>query len=664
VRWAAAALLAALLATVLAGCRSGARGDLESPDPGRRAAAVVRLGSSTDAEALAALLVAQHDPDPRVRKAAARAFGARGGASSQEGLAAMLGDPDPEVLAAAARALGAIRPEGPGTDARAAAELQRRAGVALAGAYGRADARGRAEIAEALRAIGGSLRDAVEAEARWLWDRNARNLAAPGGGGRAGAAEELGRSGRAESVRTLLPLLEESDGDPQLAEAIVRGLGWSGSGDAVVASLEVELKSRWAGVAEGAAWSLGNLGDPRGAESLAEIGSGGPARVARAAAAALDALPPAPEVGVAMCEVAVRSTDPSVAARAAAGSRAREVDCPERPLTQRIARGGPDAVAALAAFGALGLRGDRLKGPGDRVLSLFQSSADPRLRSAAARSLGSASHAAAVPVLQRRASAILEKGARTSGTVDPRSAAQPADADELGEVAVALARLAPDSGAPLALRLASDPDARLRAAAARALGFARSPTAAESLALLTGDADPSVRRDAVASLGLLGKPGLAPLSAALASRSGDEEEALEMTRALAATGDAGAVPLLARMLAGPQGAAAAAALGRLGSVSGVPVLLAWMESGQGAGRVEAIESLGALGAPEAGEPLSRELTSDRPEVRAAAARALGRLRHEAAAGRLEALRADYYADVRRAAVEALARLPTRAPARR
>jgi HEAT repeat protein len=660
VRWAAAALLA----TALAGCRSGARGDLESPDPGRRAAAVLRLGSSTDAEALAALLVAQHDPDPGVRRAAAAAFGVRGGVPSQEGLAAMLGDPDPQVLSAAARALGAIRPEGPGTDARATAELQRRAGVALAGAYGRADARGRAEIADALHAIGGSLRDAVEAEARWLWDRNARNLAAQGGAGRAGAAEELGRSGRAESARVLLPLLEESDGDPQLAAAIVRGLGWTGGGNAVVESLEVELKSRWADVAEGAAWSLGNLGDPRGTESLAEVGSGGPARVAQAATAALDALPPAPEVGVAMCEIAVRSTDPAVAARAAAGARAREADCPERPLTQRIARGGPDAFAALAAIGALGLRGDRLKGPGDRAVSLFQSGADSRLRSAAARSLGSAPYAAAVPALQRRASAIQEKAAKTSGTVVPGSAAQPSDAEELGEVGVALARLAPDSSALLALRLASDPDARLRAAGARALGFARPPTSTDTLALLTGDADPSVRRAAVASLGMLGKPGLAPLSAALASGSGDEEDALEMTRALAATADVGAVPLLARMLAGPQAPAVAAALGRLGSVAGVPVLLAWLESGRGEGRVEAVESLGILGAPEASEPLSRELTSDRPEVRAAAARALGRLRHEGSAARLEALRADYYADVRRAAVEALARLPTLAPPRR
>ena len=74
-----------------------------------------------------------------------------------------------------------------------------------------------------------------------------------------------------------------------------------------------------------------------------------------------------------------------------------------------------------------------------------------------------------------------------------------------------------------------------------------------------------------------------------------------------------------------------------------------------------MEALDALGSPEAGEALSDELLGDRASVRAAAARALGRIRHEPAARRLDALRSDYDADVRRAAREALSRLPVRAP---
>jgi HEAT repeat protein len=59
--------------------------------------------------------------------------------------------------------------------------------------------------------------------------------------------------------------------------------------------------------------------------------------------------------------------------------------------------------------------------------------------------------------------------------------------------------------------------------------------------------------------------------------------------------------------------------------------------------------------------LSTQLLDDRPSVRAAAARALGRIRYEPASRRLDALRSDYDAGVRRAAREALARLPVKAP---
>jgi HEAT repeat protein len=55
--------------------------------------------------------------------------------------------------------------------------------------------------------------------------------------------------------------------------------------------------------------------------------------------------------------------------------------------------------------------------------------------------------------------------------------------------------------------------------------------------------------------------------------------------------------------------------------------------------------------------VARELTSDRAEVRAAAARAVGKLRYAPASERLSALRSDYDGQVRRAAVEALAKLP-------
>ena len=634
---------AAVLASALLACRPGGRTDLSSPDPARRAAAVARLSDPRDASELAALLVAQQDPHPRVRAAAAAALGARGGTRSLEALSSMLSDPDPGVVSAAAHALATLRPGGSATDARLAAEVNERAGRALAQAYGRSDSRTRVAIASALRELGTSLRDAVETEARQLWEQNTRELRAGSPAARAGAAEELGRSGRADAVRILSELLEDGETDPQLAAAAARGLGSSGDRGAVE-PLEAALSGRHASIAEASAWALGRIGDTQATGSLADLGTRAPSRLGSSAVAALDAFPPAPAVGVSLCEIALRAPDPTVAGAAAAAAHGRAADCPERPLAQRIGHGGSEAIAGLAALGALQLPPDRLKAPAERAVTLLSSSPDASVRAAAARALGSAPFPAAVPALQRRLAAL-----------------RPSDVVELAEVAVALARLAPEQSGPLTARLAADTDPRLRVAAAQALSAARQPGAAAALALLSTDQDPEVRRAAYRGLGPLGGPGVAPLAAALHARSGDPEEVETIVAALGATGDPSALPLIAPLLSGALAPAAAAAIGRLGLPAGVPVLLAALDSGGANGRLEIVEALSSLGSPEAGEALSAELLSDRPPVRAAAARALGRIRHEPASARLEALRSDYDAEVRRASREALARLPVRLP---
>jgi HEAT repeat protein len=74
-----------------------------------------------------------------------------------------------------------------------------------------------------------------------------------------------------------------------------------------------------------------------------------------------------------------------------------------------------------------------------------------------------------------------------------------------------------------------------------------------------------------------------------------------------------------------------------------------------------IEALGALADPKAVAVLGEELFNDRPEVRAAAARALGRCGQRDPFGALEALRFDYYAEVRRAAEESLGKTARGAP---
>jgi HEAT repeat protein len=710
VRRAAPALL---LAGALACGRGGPGDELRSQSPERRAARIAELATSRDDADLALLLVAQEDPSPLVRKAAAGAFTARGGARAVEGLARLLVDPDPDVVVAAARGMGAISHASRGSDARAAAALQRQAAQALAAAYGHADAGGRAEIASALAALGASLREAVDAEARLLWARDVRALASGSPAERAGAAEELGRSGRADAVKRLLPLATAAGAEPRLAAAAARGLGWAGD-RSVREVLEDALLGGDAGLAEAAAAALAALGDPAAAEALAQAGTEGPPRIAAATVAALDALPRAPEVGVALCEIAVRSPDPAVAERAARGARGREADCPERPIVNRLARRGADAVAALAAMGALGLPADRLRAPADRAVGLLQPGVEPATRAAAARALGLSRFAPAVPALQRRLQALRERlaeqreawlpgslqeiaapgfeagipgpeaiaerplpgprpptavagtgrGGAAGRVLDGLARTDAGEIEEMGEVVVALARLGADASSLRLAELAGDPSPRLRRAAVEAEGASSDPQAVERLAAALADASPEVRREAAAALGRRGAPAAAPLSAALArAREGEGQDRIALARALGETGAPDAVGPLAGLLAGPEAPAAAQALGRLGSREAVAPLVALLERRQALGRVEALEALAAVATAESGAPIAGELTSDRPEVRAAAAQALGRIRHARASASLEALRGDYYASVRRAAVEALARLPSRPPGR-
>jgi HEAT repeat protein len=599
-----------------------------------------------------------------------------------DALGALLFDPDPEVLTAAARGLGAMPHAGGPAGARQAADPQKRARQHLVNAYWRVGPQGRAEIAAALQALGTSLREAVEAEARQLWDRNARALAAGSLSEREGAAEELGRSGRAEAVRRLLPLVDmESRPDPGLAAAAARGLGSAGDRSARPA-LEDLLLEGDARLGEAAAEALGALGDPAAAEALAEAGADGPTRLAAAAVDALAVLPQAPEVAVALCEIAVRALDPAVAARAARQARTREAACPERPLVNRITRRGPDAGAALAALGALGLRGQRLAPPAERALAILAAGGgDATLRAQAARALGEAGWTAAGAALLRRGQSLVQKLAESRQKWVPAAAPptadgrplppewvedlDPGDVEELAAVALGLAQLRTDGAAAFLEPLAADPEDGVRAAAVQGLGLLGGETGPRRLAQALADPSLRVRVAASAVLPRFGAAAVPSLAGALERAAPAETEWRDaLVRSLGETGSPDAVRPLAPLLGGREAPAAAAALGRIGAMEAAGPLRALLERTGSLGRLEATEALGQLGAAESGPTLAAEITSDRPEVRAAAVRALGKLRHEPSSPGLEALRSDYYGEVRRAAVEALARLPARAGARR
>lgn len=612
-----------------------------------------RLGRSSSRSEIVLLKRAREDVSPDVRRATAEAYGRRGGEQGLDGLAVLVVDPDPRVVVAAARVLARLAPPGGSTDAREVAALQAGASRALVAGYGHADAAGRAEIAASLQSLGTSLREAVEAEARLLWDRNARTLAANGTGDRAGAAEELGRSGRAEAARMLEPLVRQEAKDPRLARAAVRGLGHC-SGREVREDLVNALVHGSAEMAEAAADALAASSDPAAAEPLSRVGASGRGRAAAAAAAALEALPAAPEVSAGICEVAVRSPVPEVAERAARAAHAQGADCPERVLTPRIQRRGPDAAAALAALGALQLPPDRLESVASRAVPLLAPAVDRSLRVAAIRALGRAGYARAAAPLLDRARALSDRLGRS-----PREdvAVGDGEAEELAAVVVAMAGLRLADAPVLAARLAASFDPRLRAAAAEALGLVEGDAPLQPLARLLQDGDANVQVAAAAALGRHGASAVPVLAGEIASRQGPVRA--ELARALGATGSPAAVAALAPLLAGPEAAVAAEALGRLGNPEAVEPLVVAAAAGPAPGRIAAIEALGAMGAADGATVIAQQMTSDRPEVRVAATRAVGRLRHEGSAKRIEALRADYYVEVRRAANEALARLPAK-----
>ncbi|WP_242344028.1 HEAT repeat domain-containing protein [Anaeromyxobacter terrae] len=623
----------ALVLAAALGALACTRGDLDASDPERRAAAVRALGRGGD---LPVLLVAQRDPSALVRRAAAEAFAARGGPGAAEALGALLLDPAPDVSAAAARGLVGLGAEGGGRE-----DLVR--------AYGTTGPAARTAIAEALDALGVSLREAVEAEARALWERNVAALAANAGPARAGAAEEIGASARADAVKRLLPLVDPNrNPDPPLAAAAARGLAEAGDWSARP-FLEALLAEGDVATAEAAAAALARLGDPAAAPALALVAADGPARIAAAAADALAVLPAAPEVGVALCGVAQRTRDPVIAERAAEAAAAREAECQVRPFVARLGR--PGAAAAIAALAALGA--PTAETAARIVASLDPGRADVATRTAAARFLGRTSQTSAGPALMRRAAAI---AARAPGTL---AAGEP---EELGAVLAAAGKLRADGADGLLRERASDPLPPVRAGAVEGLAQLGSPGAIERVIAALEDPDPRVRLVAADALGRQGTRGAGALAKAAAAGKFDEPEWSDaLARALGEAGSAEAVPALAGLLDGPAAATAAAALARTGAPGAAAPLAAYLARPDAPARAQAIDALAALGASEAAPVIAAQLTNDRPEVRAAAARALGKLRYEPASGRLEALRSDYYGRVRRAAVEALAKLPSGAP---
>jgi len=200
----------------------------------------------------------------------------------------------------------------------------------------------------------------------------------------------------------------------------------------------------------------------------------------------------------------------------------------------------------------------------------------------------------------------------------------------------------------------SDGDASVRAAALAALGRRRDPSAAPAVAEMLTDPQPLVRLAAVRAVALLdGVLAGEKLSEIAAS---DPEEAVRQAVA-DALGELG-LPLAVDALQAMLGDAAAGvrdraseALALMGTPPAIEALVGGLRRAEAQAHIQV--QLARLGAPATRALLAAARATD-PELRAAAAEALGGLRHTLALPTLRLLMRDADARVRQAAEAALA----------
>ncbi|HWV38354.1 MAG TPA: HEAT repeat domain-containing protein [Vulgatibacter sp.] len=290
-----ATLLLAALVVGASGCRRDRERSLArlaSSDPVVRSAALESLASTaTDAD-VGALAAAARDPNPDVRRAAVLALGKRNTSSAVDRVGEALGDPDPTVQQTAIAALADRADDDKARAWLLSAYVRRGPGV-------------REAIVAALARRGVPPAEVVRGEAERLWERNLVALESGSLAERAGAAEELGRSGRQEVLGILGARL--SDESALVAAAAARGLGAAGNPEALPLLVGL-LGDPSPPVRDAAIDALGTLGDPHALEPLAAVASAGSANALRAARS----LAAIPGSGEAACEAARAVQDAAV----------------------------------------------------------------------------------------------------------------------------------------------------------------------------------------------------------------------------------------------------------------------------------------------------------------------------------------------------------------
>jgi HEAT repeat protein len=688
------ALCAAALFVACSGGRDKLLADLQSARPSERALAVKRLAEQHNADDLVLFTQAARDPVAIVRAEAIAALGTSNDPRVVDLLGELLSDDDDAVQARAAMALAEV-----GNDkARSYLMLQ----------YGRRGRGTRQAIVQALTAtnVPGAMASVVAAEAKAIWERNLQTLQNGSPPERVGAAEELGKSGRPEAVNRLVPLLK--DGQVMLAAAAVRGLGNAGDRRAVPAISELVTES-YPELREAACEALIQLKDPAALPNLLEAAKErSPA--SSLAVAAIVALPQSPESDKALCDVTLNGAPTE--SFAAGREMRRRNGCPLEPILdklrmqstqlaalQAIASLGPTAHDALAkvtplltgseppvrklAIDALSEIGDRTVSP--QIIKAYEAEVkalepqrsdwitvplpekfgpgfDP------AAPVDPADPGAAMKLKQvdlfRRVQALNEARAKESNKLlltqkPPRELVDDASEDQLKVLASlvhALGALQVDNARNLVEPYAQESSPSLRAAAYVALAQL-GPDGLKAARPGLVDSERSVQGATAVAFAAAGEPGQAILLETLAQLNGDRSKLLEPLEE--ATLTKAAVPVLLQLVKEGDAEAGTAALmlGRIKAPEAVDPLLKALADPTNVARREILLALGALKDPKALETVGKDLYSERPDVRAAAAEALQSLGRGSSSDALLGLKVDYYRKVREAALLALGQKP-------
>ena len=686
-------LFAFAIVAAIVGCdgRDRLLASLQSVRPEARAAAIRKLANQARPDDLVLFTRAAKDTAPIVRAEAASALGNSLDPRVVDVLGELLGDADESVQGKAAMALARIRSD----EAKKYLTLQ----------YARRGRSTRYAIVEALKSanVPGAMASAVAVESRSIWERNLEALTSGSLPERVAAAEEIGKSGRAEAVNRLLPLINDSQ--VILAAAAVRGLGNTGDARAVEPIAEL-LAENFPELRQAATEALVRLRDPKALPRLKEIALEKSAASALATTAII-ALPADARTDAALCEIALEAApeDARVAGRAMRTRRG----CPIDPILEKLGRRS-EQLAALYALEGLGKTAARAA---SRALPLIGSS-DGELRLEAIRAAAELGDASAVDATRAVFDEELERVEAlradwipadlpldfAPGFAAASAGAAPPDSEPLRRIRAAneIRVRARASGAALAPRELVDDvteeQLRTLAAAIRALGQLRAPDALQLLAPHTRDPSPSVRAAAFVGLAALGAAGIAParvglsdpdrdvqsaVAAALAERGAEGQAALAslLPKAsnaarmsfLSAIDRASPTPALVPALlsvleeSGPESALAANLLGRLAAKEAVDPLLRQLEDPRSGARREALIALGHIRDVRAAEAVARELYHDSSDVRAAAAEALGVLGVSPLPDALDALKGDYYRRVRESAEAALKKIGPRTEGR-